>query len=84
MMKSHEAYREKWLQRMAREYPSVSLQTAEYHALREAVLKGMQAYMNEEPVNSSQLKLIRAVWSKLAPVHTNAHFTIEVSTIGGE
>jgi hypothetical protein len=81
-MKPHMAYREKWLQTMARQGPRVFLQKAEYHALREAVLKGMQAYVNEEPEASQQLKLIRAVWSKLAPVHSNPRFVIEVSNVG--
>jgi hypothetical protein len=54
------------------------LTAAQFRALREAVLRGMQAYALEEPVTSRRSKALRGAWSALAPYHAKKFFVIEI------
>jgi hypothetical protein len=72
----HREYRRRWLAAMPEH--RVRLSREQYQAVRDMVLKGMQAYANEEPVNSPLFKRLRSAWSALAQVQDKKFFVIEV------
>ena len=78
----HTKYRREWIKAMIDDTPRVILSRKEYDAIRDATLKGMTVYASEDQVNSQRFKVIRAAWSKLAPVQTEKHFLIEVAENG--
>jgi len=61
-----------------------TLTREQFDAIRRAVLEGIKALANEDPVHSRRFKVLRDAWSQLAPVVTKGRFVIEVDGDGSK